>query len=46
MKLAESDEKIGDAEGRHEQNDVGLIDERAQHQALDRQRKPVHDRNR
>ncbi len=41
--LAEPDEKIGDAERRHEQDDVGLIDQRPQHQALDCDRQHQHD---
>ena len=44
--FAEADEKIGDAEGRHQENDVGLVDQRAQHQPLDAERKRVHDRDR
>ena len=34
--LAEADEEIGQPEGRHEQDDVRLVDERPQHDALDR----------
>src|SRR6266571_1567931 len=44
--LPEADEKIGDAEGRHEQDDVGLVDERAQHQALDRVGERQHHQDR
>ena len=35
QRLAEAVEEIGDAERRHEQDDAFLVDERAQHQALD-----------
>jgi hypothetical protein len=44
--LAEADEEIGEAEGRHQQDDVGLVDQRAQHQPLDAERERVHDRDR
>ena len=45
MSLAEPNEDIGQPERRHEQNDVGLIDQRAQHQPLDREREPEHHRD-
>jgi hypothetical protein len=35
-RLAEPDQEIGEPEGRHEQDDVGLVDQRPQHDALDR----------
>jgi hypothetical protein len=38
-RFAEADEEIGDAEGRHEKNDVGLVDQRP----LDGGRQPVND---
>ncbi len=41
-KLAQPDEKIGDAERRHEQDDVRLVDQRAQHQTLDCKRQHQH----
>ena len=34
-KLAETEEKISQAEGGHEENDVRLIDQRPQHEPLD-----------
>jgi len=33
--FAEPDEEVGQAERRHEQDDVGLVDQRAEHQPLD-----------
>ena len=41
--LAETDEKISQAEGGHEENDVGLIDQRPQHQPLDAVGEHKHD---
>ena len=41
--LAEADEEIGEPERRHEQDDVGLVDERAQHQAFHSEGEAVHD---
>ena len=35
-------EEIGQPEGRHEQDDVGLVDQRPQHQALDGDREHEH----
>ena len=35
--FAEADQEIGQAEGRHEQDDVRLVDQRPQHEALDRE---------
>jgi hypothetical protein len=40
--LAKTDQEIGDAEGRHEQDDVGLVDQRPQHDALDRHGQHEH----
>ena len=36
--LAQPDEEIGEPEGRHEQDDFRLVDQRPQHQALDAER--------
>src|SRR3712207_7812148 len=41
--LAEADEEVGEPEGRHEEDDVGLVHERAQHDPLDRDRE--HERS-
>ena len=43
--FAEADQEIGEPERRHQQHDVGLVDERAQHQPLDAEREDVHDRD-
>ena len=40
--LAEPDQEIGQPERRHEQDDVGLVDQRPQHQPLDRDREHEH----
>ena len=40
--FAEPDEEVGQAERRHEQDDVGLVDQRAQHQPLDAEGKDEH----
>ena len=37
--FAEADQEIGEPERRHEQDDVGLVDQRPQHQALDPDRR-------
>jgi hypothetical protein len=44
--LAEADQHIGDAEGGHEQDDVRLVDQRAQHHPLDQHGKHQHDAGR
>ena len=43
ISLAEADEEIGEPERRHEQDDVGLVDQRPQHDALDRHCQHEHD---
>ena len=43
--LAEADEKIGESEGCHEQDNVGLVDQRSEHQPLDADREPEHHRD-
>ena len=43
--LAEAFEEEGDADGRHEQDDVGLVDQRAQDQALDGEGEHDHHRD-
>ena len=42
-RLAEADQEVGQPEGRHEQDDVGLVDERAQHDPLDGEGEEEHD---
>ena len=40
--FAEADQEIGQPERRHEQDDVGLVDQRPQHQPLDRHGEHEH----
>jgi hypothetical protein len=44
--FAEPDQKRRQPEGRHEQDDVGLVDQRTQHDALDREGERQHDAER
>ena len=41
--FAEADQEIGEPERRHEEDDVGLVDQRAQHHPLDDERQHEHD---
>jgi hypothetical protein len=40
--LAEADQEVGQADGRHQQDDVGLVDQRPHHEALHRKRQKPH----
>ena len=43
--LAEADQEVGEPDRRHEQDQVGLVDQRPQHAALDRDGQRQHDQH-